>query len=392
MQAAMITDDADVRARVRRILDRPRLCEEREEIWTAAAAGGGDLPHAEATYRALGAAGLLAPHWPRAYGGLHADPYAAATVAEELALHGVPDSVRVNTVDNAGATLLAAGTPEQRARHLPGMAAGTTAFAVFYTEPEVGSDLGALATRAEPTGNGWRLNGAKAWNARTSSAEFAICAARTPGGGNKYADISLFVLPLSAPGVHITAIPTINPEVFFHVRLDDVALPHDALVGRPGQGWSLLSQALGLERTGICFAGRARRWLDRLIAALRAGGRLGAAEERHALRALDARVEACRLLAWRAVQDVAERRTGASSAAAAKWWASELAQHVAWLSWELLGPPPAGSAGHPLFPDLLLAVREAPGLTLAAGTSEVLLNTVAADLLDGEDPWEREVV
>ncbi|OPC78085.1 hypothetical protein B4N89_38415 [Embleya scabrispora] len=381
-----------MRTRVRAVLDSPRVRAESATIWAAAGTGTGDLPHADATYRALGGAGLLAPHWPRAYGGLDADSYASATVAEELALHGVPDSARVNTVDNAGATLLAAGTPEQRARHLPAMARGERVFAVLYTEPEAGSDLAALTTEAHPTRHGWLLNGVKSWNARTSSATFGICAARTPGAGNRYAEISLFIVPLRAPGVHVEPIATINPELFFHVRLDDVALPPDALVGRPGQGWALLSRALGLERTGICFAGRAVRWLDRLIAALRAQDRLPAAEARHELRRLDAEVRSCRLLAWRAVRDVAEQRPDASTAAAAKWWASELAQRVARSAWELLGPPPAAGVGHAQFPDLLLAVREAPGLTLAAGASEVLLNTLAADLLDGGgDPWEREV-
>ncbi|MFI1583740.1 acyl-CoA dehydrogenase family protein [Embleya sp. NPDC020630] len=392
MHAAMIVDHVDIRVRARRILDRPALRAERERVWAEAHDTAG-LAHTDATYRALGAESLLAPHWPRAYGGLGADAYAAAVVAEELALHGIPDSARVNTIDNAGATILAAGTPAQRARYLPAMARGESVFAVLYTEPDVGSDLGGLSTRAEPTARGWHLNGVKAWNARTAEADHAICAARTPGdSGNKYADISLFVVPLHHPGVRIAPVPTVNPERFFDVRLDDVEVPHESLVGRPGQGWPLLAQALGLERTGICFAGRARRWLDRLIACLETDPGLPDVRVRQGLPRLDAEVEACRLLAWRAVQDVAERRPGAATAAAAKWWASELAQRVAALAWEVLGPSPADGTAHPLFPDLAVAVREAPGLSLAAGTSEVLLDTVAGDLLDGDDPWATEEV
>lgn len=360
--------------------------DELERIW--ATPSHEECPHPETVYRELGARSWLAPHWPQEYGGLGASAYAAAVTTEELALHGVPDSARVNTIDNAGATILAAGSEEQRRRYCPGMAAGATVFSVLFTEPHAGSDLGGITTRAVPVNGGWRLTGTKTWNACTSRAQFGICVARVQGlADNAYADTGMFIVPLDHPRVHIDPIPTFNPDQFFSVRFDDVDLSADALVGRPGQGWSLLAEALGLERTGVCFAGRARRWFDQLVAGLRARGELARAESEHALGRLDAEIRSSRLLAWRAVQGLAEGGLNAAAAAAAKWWASELAQRVAWLAWDLLGSA-ADRDAH--FPDLTLAVREAPGLTLAAGTSEIQLTTLATDVLDGGDPWEEQ--
>ncbi|GGZ19454.1 hypothetical protein GCM10010300_74360 [Streptomyces olivaceoviridis] len=378
----MPVENSDLRNEVRHLLAEPELREELNGIWRTPPHG--ECPVPRLTYRELGRRGLLAPHWPPEYGGRGAGVSAGAAVAEELALHGVPDSARVNTIDNAGTTLLSFGTERQRRRHCPEMAAGRVIFCVLYTEPDAGSDLGGMATRAERIADGWRLTGTKTWNATTADARYGICAARVAGGGdNAYAATALFVVPLDHSAVRIEALPTVNPEPFFTVHLDGAEVDDEALIGSPDAGWSMLTEALGLERTGICFAGRARRWLDQLVRALEARGGPGGAYE---LSRLDAEVTAARLLGWRAVADLSDGRLGAAAAAAAKWWNSELAQRVARLAWELLGPQ-----GSPAFPDLMVAVREAPGLTLAAGTSEMQLSTVVTDLLDGGDPWEEPI-
>lgn len=381
-------DESDLRTAVRELLARPFARDELIRVWAEVEE---ECPHPALIYQELGASGLLAPHWPTRYGGLGRSEYASAVVAEELPLHGIPDSVRVNTVDNAGNVLLRAGTEKQCEEFLPGIARGETIFSVLYTEPDVGSDLGAMSTRAEATPTGWLVNGTKLWNARTSLAQYGTLAARTANGDRRttFAEVGLFVVPLETPGVRVERVESINHEDLFRVRLEDVSLPHEALLGRPGQGWSLLTEALGLERTGVNFAGKARRWFDQLTGALRARGELADAHRRHNLRRLDTEIRSARLLSWRAVRDVALGRPNPAAAAGAKWWTSELAQRVALLAWQLLGPAaarPHEDDGY--FPDLAQAVREAPGLTLAAGTSEILKATVATDLLDGSDPWK----
>ncbi|MFI6025990.1 amino acid adenylation domain-containing protein [Amycolatopsis magusensis] len=379
----MVRATAGLREEVREIL---RVPEHRAEAEDCARRG---LPWAPRTYRALGRARLLAPDWPREYGGRGGGVADAAAVAEELALAGVPDTARVNTIENAGTTLLAAGTDRQKARHLPPMAAGEVFFSVLYSEPSAGSDLSSLRTTAEPAGDGWVLHGTKIWNVRTDLAGYGICAARTgpaePGGAGRFTSITLFLVPLDAPGVTVERVGSLNPEAFTKVTFDQVALDAGAVLGEPGGGWPLIGGALGAERTGICFYGRARRWLDSLTARLHQD-----TVHRHRLLELDTDLEAARALSDRAVALLAAGHCTDADLAAAKWRASELAQEVALLHWQLAEPAPA----------LTAAVHEAPGLTLAAGTSEILLGTVATAVLDpiaggdGSGPavdWRREL-
>ncbi|MFD1052286.1 acyl-CoA dehydrogenase family protein, partial [Kibdelosporangium lantanae] len=179
----------------------------------------------------------------------------SAIVAEEIALAGVPDSARINTIDNIGSTVLAVGTDQQRAGYLLPMARGRMLGCVLFSEPGVGSDLAALRTTASRTADGWRVSGTKTWTVGADWADVGVCAART--GSSKYADVSLFLVPMGADGVRVEPVPGVNPESFHRVFLD-VDLPSDALLGEVGQGWQLLNDALGLERTGIPFWGRAR--------------------------------------------------------------------------------------------------------------------------------------
>jgi alkylation response protein AidB-like acyl-CoA dehydrogenase len=340
--------------------------------------------HPAGVYRALGERGWLAPDWPVRYGGLGASLVESAIVAEEMAQAGVPDSARINTIDNAGSTLLAAGTNEQKAELLPRMARGELLFAVLYSEPEAGSDLGGLATYAEADGDGWRLTGEKVWNVGAPDAEFGICLARTRAGGSKYAGLSLFVVPLHAAGVEISEVPGVNPETFNRVVFDGVRLPGTALVGAAGDGWQLVNEALTVERTGVYFYGRAQRWLELLM---RYDLPPRCAED---VRRLRADLPAARLLTWRCVDLLARGSDASAAAAAAKWWTSDLAVRVAALAWSardaLAGHPPATSDGVAGLPtaaaELKDALSEAPGLTVAGGTSEMMLATVAAALVD----------
>jgi alkylation response protein AidB-like acyl-CoA dehydrogenase len=308
----------------------------------------------------------------------------SAIVAEEMALAGVPDSARVNTVDNAGSTLLAAGTAEQKATHLPRMAAAESLFVVLYSEPGAGSDLGGLSTRAEPDGTSWRLSGEKVWNVGARLAEFGICLARTGDGRSRYAGLSLFIVPLNAEGVRIREVPGFNPEAFNRITFDRVALAPTALVGSPGDGWQLVNDALAVERTGIYFYGHAQRWLELL-------SRFDLPDHCRAdLQQLRADLPAARLLTWRCVELLARGEDASTAAAAAKWWTSELTGRVAALVWSaraaVTGAEPAPGGEFDGLPsaevELCTALSEAPGLAIAGGTSEMMLATVSAALLD----------
>lgn len=336
-------------------------------------------------YRALGRTGLLAPDWPADFGGRSATIVESAIVAEEMSLAGIPDSARVNTIDNAGSTILAAGTEEQKSAYLPGMAAGERFAVVLYSEPEAGSDLGALSTHAERDGDGWRLTGEKIWNVGAPEAEFGICLARTDDGASKYSGLSVFIAPLHAAGVGISEVDSFNPEAFNHVVFDRAPLSDDALVGELGGGWQLINTALAVERTGVYFYGHAQRWLNLLTEF-----ELTAAAAEQA-EMLQAELDGARLLTWRCVDLLRRGEDATAAATSAKWWTSELTGRVAELAWQCRPSFDAGPAAqHPgedrglpsATAELVNALSEAPGLAIAGGTSEMMLATVSAALLD----------
>jgi alkylation response protein AidB-like acyl-CoA dehydrogenase len=340
-------------------------------------------PDGRPIYRLLGAARALAPHWPAPLGGRGLTAVEAAIVGEELARHAVPDTLYVLSVQIAGHFLLQAGSAEQRARLLPGMAAGRAYVTILYTEPGAGSDLAALETEARPAGAGYRLFGRKVHNPKTGQAQLGLCAARVgPAEPSKYAGLTLFLVPLDAPGVTVRPVPGLAPEQFHEVALDGVAVGPDAVVGEVGAGWSLLSGALAAERTGMDLSARALRWLDAAAAGLAKTGEPDEGDL-EALGRRGAEAEAARLLAWRAALDLGEGRLDVAQAALTKWYASLAAQRVAWWAAEVAGlagsltrdDPEAALGGL-----VELALAEAPGLTLSAGTSEMMLQLVAGGL------------
>ncbi|RKS08407.1 alkylation response protein AidB-like acyl-CoA dehydrogenase [Nocardiopsis sp. Huas11] len=372
-----LTDEQRLwRARVRSTLDTPAI---RAEL-TALEASGEAEPDVRALYRLLGETGLLAVDWPTAYGGRAGCGAAeAAVVAEELVRAGVPDTLHVNTIQIVGRFLLSTGTHRQRHRWLPGLARGETFACVLYTEPGAGSDLGALQTAAEPVEDGYRLTGVKSFSVKADLADVALCAARTSTGAGRYQGLSLFMVPMDADGVRRSTLDGITDESFHRVELDGVHVGGDTLVGTEGQGWSLLLDALALERTGLDYALRARRWFGAALsgpAPIGPGNDAAVAETGR----LGARINAAHWLARRVLEDQEEGGVDGAAAAVAKYCASETAQEVAHWAASVHGSGPHGCLSSDLHAAVDAAYREAPGLTLSAGTSEIMLDIVAAEL------------
>ena len=333
-------------------------------------------------YRELGSRGWLAPHWPARYGGLGLSWAEAAVVAEELALHGVADTAIVNGIYNVGECLLAVGTPEQRQRFLPGLANGDLVATVLLTEPEAGSDLAALATIASAHDGGWVVTGNKVWTAQSRRADVALCAART-GPGSGYAGVSLFLVPMRAAGVRVSRLDTVNVEALYAVELDGLRLPAQSLVGEVGDGWSVLVDALVLERAGLGYQGRARRWLQVLSGWIDEHPDAVDPVAAQEVALLRARVRAGRELAWQTVRKLLAGgpAAAATAAAMAKWYNTRTGTDVTVLA-QAIGADLDIVGGRDDQPDGLLAAaaREAMGLELAAGTSEMMLTIVQSDL------------
>jgi alkylation response protein AidB-like acyl-CoA dehydrogenase len=371
-----VTTQQHLRDEVRRVLATDEV---RAEL--AALGEGGPEPDVRPLYRALGRHGLLAVSWPVRYGGRGASHADAAAVVEELVLGGVPDMLHVLSVQIVGLFLLQAGTEQQKARHLPAMASGERYATVLYTEPGVGSDLASLTTAAVRDGDGYRLSGTKVYGLKSGVSDLGLCAVRTSTGATKYDGISLFLIDLAGSGVRRGNIASFADEQYDYVELRDAYAGPGDLLGAEGQGWSLLTRCLAIERTGLDYSLKAQKWFDAAVRGLAADGTddaLLAEIGRHG-----AAVTAGRLMAWNVTRrlDDSAAPLDPALAAMAKYHTSETAQEVA--VWAALthGPgylEPDDAAAALLEP----AYREAPGLTLSAGTSQIMLDLIASSALE----------
>ncbi|MEO3926664.1 acyl-CoA dehydrogenase family protein [Micromonosporaceae bacterium B7E4] len=359
-----------LRARVRAVLATPGVRRAIDDL----AAGTGE-PDERPLYRAIGAAGVLAPDWPAEFGGLGGGPMSLAVVAEELSRAGVPDTLHINTVQIVGSVLRAIGTADQQRRWLPRFAAGERFACVLYTEPEAGSDLAALTTRAEPAPGGYLVSGTKIYSLKAGLCDVALAAVRTGDPGSRYDGITLVLIDLHAPGVRVARIPSLADEHFHRVDLAAVFVPESDVLGEPGAGWAALTTALAMERTGLDYALKAARWYDTARAALTPGD---AADSLADLGRHGARADAARLLAWAALARLEEDRFDPVFAAMAKLHTSESAAAVAEWGAALHGAAAAPATGRARC--LESAWREAPGLTISAGVSEVMLELIAGSL------------
>jgi alkylation response protein AidB-like acyl-CoA dehydrogenase len=335
-------------------------------------------------YRELGKRGWLAPNWPVEYGGLGRTIVEKVIVTEELIAHGIPDVVHTLSIDIVGYTLYLHGSAEQKQRWLPRLAAGDSVGCVLFTEPDTGSDLSALATRAEPEGSGWRLHGRKTYSLKAHLADFGLCAARTTDSPVRYHGLSVFVVPMDTPGVVVEPLWTMAGERFGDVVLNGPLMTGADVLGELDDGWRIVGDLLRVERTGIEFEARSRRTVRTMLAALPGGAAGVDVAYADRLVELDALARAGRLLAWRAVGSLAGGRPDEILCAMAKWHTSETARLAAVLSTEVCGLGAALSARDPDAPPgglLESDYRDAPGHTLASGSSEMMLSLIASGAL-----------
>ena len=219
--------------------------------WRRAQTGVGDeefVRFQKAWFAELHSAGYAVPHWPREWGG-------GMSVAEqivlyqELAAHDAPRLVLAFVgIHHAAATLLAAGTDEQRRRHLPAILDGEI-WVQGFSEPEAGSDLASLRTSARRVGDSYIVNGQKLWASGGKHADWCLLLARTDPDAPKRKGISYFLLDMTAPGVEVRPIRNaIGDSHFCEIFLNDVAIPAANLVGAENAGWQAAQATLGAER------------------------------------------------------------------------------------------------------------------------------------------------
>jgi alkylation response protein AidB-like acyl-CoA dehydrogenase len=196
--------------------------------------------------------GWLALHWPKQYGGYGASPMEQLVYAEESTKASVPgDTPAMMAVTWVGPTLLLAGTEEQKKKFIPKILSREIGFCTLYSEPEAGSDLASLRTRAVLDSDEYVVNGQKVWNSGAHRADWGWLAARTDPDAPKHKGISLFMLDMKTPGV--TVKPLINmagTHEFNEVFFENARIPKANLVGELNRGWYTLAVALDFERSG----------------------------------------------------------------------------------------------------------------------------------------------
>ncbi|QHL89521.1 acyl-CoA dehydrogenase [Sphingomonas changnyeongensis] len=331
--------------------------------------------------RAMGRAGLLGLTLPVAYGGAGMDAFARYVVVEELLAAGAPVGLHWIADRQSALMILAHGSEAQRQRHLPAICRGESFFAIGMSEPESGSDLASVRTRAvrQPDG-GWRLSGQKIWTTNAQHCDHMIALVRTSGdSGDRQRGLSQMLIDLRLPGITIRPIAdATGHEDFNEVFFDDVALPADALLGREGEGWTQVNAELAFERSGPERIWSSAVLLDQWIAHVachtadpartRLAGRLTA--ELAALRALSVAVTA----------RLAAGEEPAVEAALLKDLGTGFEQSVPMLVADDLAARPDEAVSAELSATLFHALAIAPAYSLRGGTREILRGIIARAL------------
>jgi alkylation response protein AidB-like acyl-CoA dehydrogenase len=192
----------------------------------------------------------------RSRGGLDADPITQIVIDDELRAAGVRRPSNPIGIGWAGPTLVHAGIEDQQARYLPGLLSGEEMWCQLFSEPDAGSDLANLATRAVRDGDEWVVNGQKIWTSLAQFSRYGILIARTDPDVAKHQGITYFVCPMDLPGIEIRPIIEMTGgHTFNEVFLTDVRLPADSVVGEVNRGWELAKVTLGNERVSLPSGG-----------------------------------------------------------------------------------------------------------------------------------------
>ncbi len=203
----------------------------------------------------LALAGYVAPHWPQPY-GLGADALQQLIIDQELQQANISRPSNPIGIGWAGPTILFAGTKQQQQKYLPNLLSGAEFWCQLFSEPDSGSDLASLRTRAELDGDEWIINGQKIWTSGAQYAKFGILLARTNPDAPKHKGITYFICPMDSPGIVIRPIKSMaGAESFNEVFFTDVRIPMANVVGDVNDGWRLAKVTLGNERVSLSTGG-----------------------------------------------------------------------------------------------------------------------------------------
>ncbi len=335
--------------------------------------------------RRLYDAGWAAPAWPAEYGGRGASLTESAIYFEELGLARVPLPANVLGLLLGGPTLMVWGTDEQKQRYLAPILSAEEIWCQGFSEPDAGSDLASLKTRAVRDGDTrsgtgeWVVTGQKVWTSGAQYSKWCMLVARTDSGAAKHKGLTYFLMDMDQDAVQVRPLRQITGEAEFNeLFIEEARIPDENVVGGVGNGWKVALTTLMNERAGLGFVlqVRLRRLLDDTIAVARERGLLENALYADALAELHIRCESIRLLAWKGLTDIERYGQPGPEGSLVKWLWSDTNQRLTSLAAEIVGPE-ALTDGTAWSYELL----RARGNTIEGGTTEVLKNIVAERVL-----------
>jgi alkylation response protein AidB-like acyl-CoA dehydrogenase len=348
------------------------------------------LDQCKAWEAAMHQAGLAGITWPRAYGG-HGRTLREHLIAnQEIGKLALPESVSSIGKELAGPIILAIGTEAQKLRYLPAILEMRELWCQGFSEPEAGSDLAALRTRAVRDGEGWRITGQKIWTSGAAKAQRCLLLARTGPIEDRHKGLALFAVPMDTPGIRVVPIREINEKnSFAEVFFDDVRVGPDDALGAPDEGWNAAIRVLGIERATnrMYRAWRFGNELKHLVDACRQDEGLAPLLEdsgfRQRVAAVAMDIEMVKGHVEPAVEALASGQPVGSRGSLMKLHWSEAHQRFAAFGLETLeqadpDAPPFVQRARQRFQEIYLQARAE---TIYAGTTEIQLGIIADRVL-----------
>jgi alkylation response protein AidB-like acyl-CoA dehydrogenase len=335
----------------------------------------------------LGAKGWMAPAWPKEYGGQEMPFMKQVVLSEELAYYRAPNTSYIG-VTYAGPTIMHYGTEEQKQEMIPGILSGDIVWCQGYSEPNAGSDLASLETRAVRDGDDYVINGTKVWSSNAHKANWCFLLARTDPDAPKHKGISYFITPMDTPGISVRPLVNMaNEHVFNEIIFEDVRIPVKNRVGEENRGWYIGMTTLDFERSNIGTAAQYRRSLEHLVDYVKeeSGNGNSTIEKdkdlvKTALANLAVENEVGRYLSYRVASMQERNQIPNYESSAAKVYHSEFGRRLADTGVNIMGiygQVREGSRHARLRGKFARTVMTSLGGTIAAGTSEVQRNIIA---------------
>ena len=345
---------------------------------------GGIGPVVRKVVRQMGADGWLGIGWPKEWGGQGRSAIEQFIFFDESMRSGAP--VPMLTINTVGPTIMQFGTQEQKEFFLPKILAGEIHFCIGYTEPNAGTDLASLVTKAERDGEEYVINGSKVFTSLAGDADYIWLATRTDPNVAKHKGISMFLVPMDTPGIRVVPMKLQGDHNINYTFFEDVRVPATSLVGAENEGWKIITNQLNHERVTLCSPGIIERALNDTRAWAQstklADGRRVIDQEwvQVHLARVHARLEFLRLINWKVAWTATQGHLDVADASTIKVFGTEFYMEAFRLLLEVVGQAGYLTRGTPeavLAGRLEMYARSMVILTFGGGTNEIQRDLIA---------------